>query len=292
MSNINDNVLQIIDIYYNDLVDEYSLSEIIHILYSNILKYNLSSSWSHDNVINHILYYFNNEHFELYDNVKNILFSISNIDISRNNIDLSTNNTTVSDNLYLSMNFSNVDSSINNTLDLIQSTIPRIIPVNLDTGIYDDLYFENDANYDDYESNDNLLNIIERVSNSIEVNGTRRMIRINLTNASNYISRYQNNIRDTIVDRFTDNLSDVKLTIKKTELRKIKKMNYSRLPEKIINAQPQCTICQDDFKKDDLIKITKCEHIFHSKCIDKWFGEYSYKCPICREKCGDYEANI
>ena len=46
----------------------------------------------------------------------------------------------------------------------------------------------------------------------------------------------------------------------------------------------ECTICLVKLDENDQIKQTICKHIFHGKCIQKWF-ETSVKCPLCRSKC-------
>lgn len=44
-----------------------------------------------------------------------------------------------------------------------------------------------------------------------------------------------------------------------------------------------CAICIDDFKcEDQLIKLPKCNHIFHRNCILPWFARNN-TCPICRQ---------
>ena len=40
-----------------------------------------------------------------------------------------------------------------------------------------------------------------------------------------------------------------------------------------------CAVCLEETKRTD--KKLKCKHIFHSKCIIKWF-ETSIECPQCR----------
>lgn len=40
-----------------------------------------------------------------------------------------------------------------------------------------------------------------------------------------------------------------------------------------------CTICLELTKRSD--KKLKCKHMFHNKCIVKWFEE-SIECPTCR----------
>ena len=44
-----------------------------------------------------------------------------------------------------------------------------------------------------------------------------------------------------------------------------------------------CSICLENILyKNDIIK-TKCNHIFHTKCIEKWLSKQN-TCPICRDK--------
>jgi hypothetical protein len=43
----------------------------------------------------------------------------------------------------------------------------------------------------------------------------------------------------------------------------------------------ECSICLEEFKKDEeLIKI-ECQHYFHGNCIDIWF-KTNGTCPLCR----------
>ena len=44
----------------------------------------------------------------------------------------------------------------------------------------------------------------------------------------------------------------------------------------------ECIICLDDMKIGDNIKILKCGHIYHYKCINDWF-KVKKECPICCE---------
>jgi len=41
-----------------------------------------------------------------------------------------------------------------------------------------------------------------------------------------------------------------------------------------------CVICQDEFAAGDKIKALRCNHTFHSACIDVWLRKSSH-CPIC-----------
>jgi len=49
----------------------------------------------------------------------------------------------------------------------------------------------------------------------------------------------------------------------------------------IININSECPICITT--ESDLFIKTKCNHIFHKSCIDKWLNINS-TCPYCRTK--------
>ena len=43
----------------------------------------------------------------------------------------------------------------------------------------------------------------------------------------------------------------------------------------------QCAICQVDIVHGEMIRILpRCEHIYHTECIDSWL-EREKKCPLC-----------
>jgi len=44
-----------------------------------------------------------------------------------------------------------------------------------------------------------------------------------------------------------------------------------------------CCICLDEIKKVDKISRLNCKHIFHHKCINKWYQiSEDASCPVCR----------
>ena len=55
---------------------------------------------------------------------------------------------------------------------------------------------------------------------------------------------------------------------------------------KIVNVpENKCPICLDEFKLGEYFReLQLCNHIFHKKCIDKWFlaDVFNMNCPICR----------
>lgn len=56
-----------------------------------------------------------------------------------------------------------------------------------------------------------------------------------------------------------------------------------------INVDHNCSICHSRLKyTHKLYKLNRCNHLFHSKCIKKWFKTKSeqfnslHDCPLCR----------
>ena len=47
---------------------------------------------------------------------------------------------------------------------------------------------------------------------------------------------------------------------------------------------PECTICFDLFKENELLKQLKCNHIFHKECLSQWLLNNA-NCPICNKIC-------
>ena len=71
---------------------------------------------------------------------------------------------------------------------------------------------------------------------------------------------------------------NIKTSFKEDDFKKLKEDNF-------------CSICNSDFKDEDLIINTKCNHNFHWDCnscennssgIKNWISKFSNKCPICR----------
>ncbi|KAI8363058.1 hypothetical protein B0O80DRAFT_420865 [Mortierella sp. GBAus27b] len=48
-----------------------------------------------------------------------------------------------------------------------------------------------------------------------------------------------------------------------------------------LDAKTECSVCKDEFAKDDQCLQLKCKHIFHNDCIKPWL-KTSGTCPTCR----------
>jgi len=51
-----------------------------------------------------------------------------------------------------------------------------------------------------------------------------------------------------------------------------------------------CAICISSFKKNDLVRLLWCEHLFHQSCIDSWLRKHT-DCPLCKLELFPEEQN-
>ena len=48
--------------------------------------------------------------------------------------------------------------------------------------------------------------------------------------------------------------------------------------------QTNCPICFEDYQKDETVRVLKCGHQYHPKCIDLWLMECKMVCPLCQRR--------
>ena len=46
----------------------------------------------------------------------------------------------------------------------------------------------------------------------------------------------------------------------------------------------ECSVCLDDVKPRQLKRL-ECGHVFHLRCVKRWFGRGALTCPMCRSPC-------
>jgi hypothetical protein len=57
----------------------------------------------------------------------------------------------------------------------------------------------------------------------------------------------------------------------------------SRETTLLVDAEGNCSVCQDQMKKDESVRtLNGCAHTFHKACIDPWLLNRSVLCPTCR----------
>jgi len=43
-----------------------------------------------------------------------------------------------------------------------------------------------------------------------------------------------------------------------------------------------CAICLNDFRTRAYVRRMPCDHVFCSKCVEKWATQHCASCPVCR----------
>ncbi|KAH8510136.1 hypothetical protein H0E87_007889 [Populus deltoides] len=53
--------------------------------------------------------------------------------------------------------------------------------------------------------------------------------------------------------------------------------------EKVQKKDVSCSICLVELEKEDAVsQLSRCMHVFHMDCIDKWIQRGHFTCPLCR----------
>ncbi|KAK9944452.1 hypothetical protein M0R45_010021 [Rubus argutus] len=49
------------------------------------------------------------------------------------------------------------------------------------------------------------------------------------------------------------------------------------------HAAETCSVCLVEFEDEDVVsQLSKCGHVFHMDCIEKWMERNHFTCPLCR----------
>jgi len=51
---------------------------------------------------------------------------------------------------------------------------------------------------------------------------------------------------------------------------------------KFLSHQIICPICLDLFRSDQDIREIPCQHIFHRRCLNRWYLNTQHRCPLCK----------
>ena len=93
-------------------------------------------------------------------------------------------------------------------------------------------------------------------------------------------------ISETIVDsaEFTTDIEDEQIYIIVIDNQNAN-ANANATPL-VINETDHCSICMEPYlsERKEIIKLTKCGHMFHSKCLERWVATKEI-CPLCRDNC-------
>ena len=103
----------------------------------------------------------------------------------------------------------------------------------------------------------------------------------------NYTKKTNDIILNLIENIKSDNDIEIQLysPTKNSNIEFLKSIGkYKRITKKNYHlCNSKCSICLENYKNNEYYrKLPICKHIFHKKCIDKWFKlSHIKKCPIC-----------
>lgn len=46
--------------------------------------------------------------------------------------------------------------------------------------------------------------------------------------------------------------------------------------------EQHCSICLNNYVRNQRLRVLPCEHVYHTKCIERWLTKMCTKCPLCR----------
>jgi len=67
----------------------------------------------------------------------------------------------------------------------------------------------------------------------------------------------------------------------KDALEKLPKIKINDEFLKNYNEIAECSVCKEEFKKNDEVHKLPCKHVFHPDCIIPWLKQHN-SCPTCR----------
>lgn len=76
-------------------------------------------------------------------------------------------------------------------------------------------------------------------------------------------------------------LKDPNNGMKDTDINKIKSEIY------VNENNDNCSICLENIKSGNKVRILECGHNYHQECLDTWL-RINDTCPICRDKISEY----
>jgi len=208
-------------------------------------------------------------------------------------------------------NYMNPRAIFNNILNLIN--VPLNIPpeVSNEHNEHPDDSLLNQVPYND-EHNDehqgfvsNSFITVSLGGNEMQINTLHNNMDVNPLNIANLLNNmplqynmappqpslpYMNFV--TLLNNFMNqpsvpnNYDDVLVTLDDKE--------FENLVSKKLEEQMDydCAVCLENMVKDEMVTELKCNHTYHTTCIEPYLKQYNYKCPVCRADVGKHKYNI
>lgn len=149
--------------------------------------------------------------------------------------------------------------------------------INLNTGYLDDILDIDDCITNNYKEKKNY-EIINNLINNRDIDGIIKYLQdgydyedikindilIKTIFILNDKYHYEEMSKDKILEKVLDNI-----------------LNPIKYNDE--NNNKCCSICMNDINKNNWIIKTKCNHLYHKKCIYSWYKTGKTNCPYCRK---------
>jgi len=115
-----------------------------------------------------------------------------------------------------------------------------------------------------------------------------RRERVGFATFDDFIQNIQNSDEYADEDYDDYDFEDVSVRLSKDEYSSIfKRMVMGKKTAKQLNIDindTECCICAENIKSRQHISVTKCNHVFHMKCLRTWLTQkcQTPTCPMCR----------
>jgi Ring finger domain len=301
----NTNILGI-DYLFEDLIIEHNLFDThLHVVtdpyHTDTGTKTLYNTWLQDRLQGHsiadhqlqILYYQTNKSFKANNteffartdtatattrnNNRRARTNIENIAIGRN-----TNPTTAVANTAIGHNSSNMMSSLNNLNNVLNNYL-------------NDNIASNSASSSTSSSSSPSISVGRRrraplstnIGFEIEMSGPgggNMEILQSLLSNNGILQQFMNNTgsgEDFLNLLNAHAFENVPITLTPETLNNLPIFKFNELPENIKDSNT-CSICQEEYKDDEEIRLLLCKHYFHKRCIDQWLSAENVRCPLCR----------
>ena len=185
---------------------------------------------------------------------------------------------------------SNNENSINQEIlfrqeNIIRNSLTKLVKESKEKKLKKNQKFNID--YNDYELND--FNFDLNYNNFNYFNNINDL-NYNIDNSENEFSDDEISTENMSVDEIIEDLfmkenninNDINYK-RSLVISKLEEFKYKYLEKHLNRIEKECSICLEEFKELDRVKLFSCkQHIFHKDCIIKWLLDKDI-CPLCKK---------
>jgi len=173
--------------------------------------------------------------------------------------------------IHLEMNYGITSSNIVNQVVNVLSNSN-----NLQTNIFNDPALLHYNNTGSFNSNVNMLNIMDPHYNNPFFELSQPYPHISYNRPLNIL----NNIINNFDNDFDNEEEKTPTVLDNDDINKLQILYFKDINNE--SSYTSCPICMESYTNTDEITMLKCKHYFHPECINKWLTKYNHICPICK----------